>query len=210
MSLTLVIADKNISVWPMRTWFALKQSGVPFREELIRLRRPDTATKLLARSPAGRVPVLIDGDVTIWDSLAICEYAAERFPEHRLWPEDRAARALARSITAEMHTSFHGLRAACSFQITLETKGFIPPPEAVRDLERIENLWADARARFGKGGPFLFGHFTIADAFYAPVVGRILIYKLKVSAEARAYCDMIWSLPAIKEWIAGARAEISE
>lgn len=207
MSLTLLIGDKNISVWPMRAWLALKQAGVPFREELIRLRRPDTAAKLLAASPAGRVPVLIDGEVTVWDSLAICEYVAERFPEHRLWPEDRTARAIARSITAETHSGFQGLRGACSFQITLETNGFIPPPEAVRDLERVESLWADARQRFAKGGDFLFGHFTIADAFYAPVVARILIYKLNVSAATRTYCDMIWALPAVREWVSGAFEE---
>ena len=207
MSLTLIIGDRNISVWPLRAWLALKQGGIPFREELVRMRRPETGAELLKRSPTGRVPVLIDGDVTVWDSLAICEYAADRFREKNLWPEDRAARAMARSITAEMHSGFQNLRNACSFQITLETKGFLPPPEAVRDLNRIESLWREARSKYGAGGPFLFGHFTIADAFYAPVCGRILIYHLNVSPETRAYCDMIWALPAMQEWIAGAREE---
>lgn len=208
MSLSLVIGDRDFSVWPLRVWLALKEAGIPFREEQVMLRRGDAAAQLKAKSPTGRIPVLVDDGITVWDSLAICEYVAERFPEKKLWPADAAARAMARSMCAEMHSGFQALRTACSFQITLETKGFIAPPDALKHLARIESMWREARTLCGQGGPFLFGHFTIADAFFAPVCGRILIYKLPVSRETNAYVDMIWARPAMQEWIAGARREV--
>jgi glutathione S-transferase len=207
MSLTLVIGDKNFSTWSLRPWLVLKQAQIPFREELIRLHRPETKAQVSARSPSGKLPALHDGDLKIWDSLSICEYLAERFPEKRLWPDGVAARALARSITAEMHAGFQNLRSHCSLPAGPQPEAFVSPAEVQQDLTRIEALWSDARARFGKGGRFLFGEFTIADAFYAPVVARVYTFGLKLGAGAREYCDMIWSLPAMQEWIAAARAE---
>jgi glutathione S-transferase len=207
MSLTLVIGNKNFSTWSLRPWLVLKQARIPFREILIRQYQPNTKAQVLAHSPSGKVPVLRDGDLVIWDSLSICEYLAERFPERQLWPKEVAARAIARSITAEMHAGFQNLRTHCSMPAGPEARNFVPPPEVLQDVARLDATWSDARARFGKGGPFLFGEFTIADAFYAPVVARVHAFGLKLGAEARAYCDTIWSLPALQEWVAAAQAE---
>jgi glutathione S-transferase len=207
MPITLVIGAKNFSTWSLRPWLVLKQARIPFREQLIHHTRPESKAQLLALSPSGKVPALHDGDLKVWDSLSICEYLAERFPEKKLWPDGVAARAIARSITAEMHAGFQNLRTHCSLPVASPPKVFAPPAEVQQDLKRIEALWGDARARFGKGGPFLFGEFTIADAFYAPIVARVRIFGLKLGAEAREYCDTIWSLPAMQEWVAAAEAE---
>ena len=208
MSLTLIIGDKNISSWSLRPWLAMKHAGIAFREETVRLHLPQTRERILPHSPSGRVPALQDGDLKIWDSLAICEYLADRFPEKRLWPADVAARAIARCVCAEMHSGFATLRSACAMNITAQISDFKPAPDVVADTARVEAMWADARRRFGKGGPFLFGAFSIADAFYAPVVTRIRTYALKISRDSQAYCDAVWALPAMEEWLAGARAEL--
>jgi glutathione S-transferase len=207
MSLTLVIGNKNFATWSLRPWLVLKQARIPFREELIRHTRPESKAQILAHSPSGKVPALHDGDLKIWDSLSICEYLAERFPEKKLWPNGVAARALARSITAEMHAGFQNLRTHCSLPAGPEARNFVAPPEVEQDVARLDAMWRDARSRFGKGGPFLFGEFTIADAFYAPVVARVRTFGLKLGTEAREYCDVIWSLPAMQEWVAAAQAE---
>jgi glutathione S-transferase len=204
---TLFIANKLYSSWSLRPWLLLKQAGIAFDEVLIPLGQPDTRERILQHSPAGRVPVLRDGDVTVWDSLAIAEYAAERWPEARIWPKDRRARALARSISAEMHSGFQALRSACPMNLGKRFGAKDRGDAVAKDVARIETMWRDARARFGGDGPFLFGAFSAADAMYAPVVTRFDTYSLPVAPDTRAYMDAILSLPAFGEWRAAALQE---
>ena len=206
--LILVIGDKNFSSWSLRPWLLLKEFGIPFREEWIPLRQGDTRSRILSHSPAGWVPVLKDGSLTIWDTLAITLHLVERFPDKAMWPQSAEARALARSITAEMHSGFAALRNVCSMNLMGRMQGFMPVNDVKRDIERIDAMWQDARARFGKGGAFLFGAFSIADAFYAPVCTRLRTYGIKVSKVSQDYCQAIFALPTMQEWEAGARAEV--
>ena len=214
-SLTLVIGSKDFSSWSLRPWLALKQTGQPFAEIVVPLRRPDTRARILEHSPSGKVPLLKHGERTVWDSLAICEYLAELFPEARLWPEDVHARAVARSVSAELHSGFAALRTHMSMDLKTRHPGEGRTPESEADIARIAALWNDARARFGQGGPFLFGQggpflfgrFSIADAMYAPVVTRFDTYGVELDPVARAYCDTVLNMPAMKEWIAAAQAE---
>jgi glutathione S-transferase len=197
---TLVLANKVYSSWSLRPWLLLKQAGIAFDEVVIPLGQPDTSERIRAHSPAGRVPVLIDRELAIWDSLAIMEYAAERWPEIGAWPQAREARALARSISAEMHSGFVPLRSACPMNLG-RRYGSRDRGEAVAgDVARIQEIWRDARARFGAGGPFLFGAFSAADAMYAPVVTRLDTYSIPVDSVCRAYMDAILSLPAFLAW----------
>lgn len=205
----LVIGNKNYSSWSLRPWLALKHVGVPFEEELIPLEHLDTATRIARHSAAGRVPVLVDGALTVWDSLAIAEYLNEKFPEARLWPADPAARAVARSASAEMHSGFSDLRNDLSMRVRSR---FAPRPlrtSVQADVDRIQALWRECRARFGvRGpGPFLFGAFSIADAMYAPVVSRFRTYAVPMDPTCAAYADAVWSLPAMREWVAAAERE---
>ena len=202
--LTLVIGTKRFSSWSLRPWLALKATGIDFREVEIALRQPDTKAAISAYSPSGKVPLLDDDGFKVWDSLAICEYLAERFPAARLWPDDIQARAVARSVAAEMHSGFMALRRDCPMDVLADTPLTAPPDEVKADLARIDTMWADCRARFGGQGPFLFGHFSIADALFAPVISRIRTYHLPVSAVSRTYGDAIMALPAMGEWIAAA------
>jgi glutathione S-transferase len=207
--LTLVMGNKAYSSWSLRPWLALKQAGLAFAETVIPLRQPDTAARIAEYSPTGRVPCLIHGGLTVWDSLAICEYVAELAPEAGLWPADPAARAVARSVSAEMHSGFVSLRTTMPMNLRSDRKGKGMTEATAADIARIEALWADARARFGSpaGGPFLFGAFTIADAMFAPVVTRLETYGAPVSPESRAYMDAVLALPAMRDWIAAAKAE---
>ncbi|MEX2649444.1 MAG: glutathione S-transferase family protein [Alphaproteobacteria bacterium] len=195
---TLVIGTKSWSSWSLRPWLALRQAGIPFDEVVIPLRRPDTATAIARFSPSGKVPVLIEGELRIWDSLAICEYAAELAPA--LWPADAAARAVARSVSAEMHAGFMELRRLMSMDVTAR----LPAPESTptlrSDIARILELWGDCRARFEPSGPFLFGAFSVADAMYAPVVTRFVTYGVKLTQSARAYVEAMTALPAMRDW----------
>lgn len=196
---TLVIANKCYSSWSLRPWLLMKQLGVAFDEILIPLDLPDTKAKVLQHSPAGKVPILIDGDVTVWESLAIMEYVGETFGV-AVWPADRKARAMARSVAAEMHAGFQALRSACPMNLG---RKYAPKDrgEAVsRDVKRFCEIVAQARARFGAGGPFLFGAFSAADAMYAPLATRLDTYSITLDATARAYVDAILSLPAFQEW----------
>src|SRR6185503_9799664 len=170
--LKLVIGNKNYSSWSMRPWLALRANDIPFEEVFIPLYTDDKADKdrILSFSRAGKVPVLIDGDVTVWDSLAIIEYLAERFPEARLWPQDRAARAHARSISAEMHSGFLPLRNECGMNLHRPVRAVTLSAEAEANVARIQDIWTECSKRHGKSGPFLFGAFTAADAMFAPVV----------------------------------------
>lgn len=208
MSLKLVIGNKNYSSWSMRPWVALKASNIAFDEVFIPL-YTDAADKqrILDVTPSGKVPALVDGDITVWDSLAIIEYAAERFPDAKLWPEDRAARAHARSVSAEMHSGFMPLRNECGMNLHRPVKAKALSEEARANIKRIQQIWSDCRARYGEAGPYLFGAFSGADAMYAPVVHRFLTYAIEVTPEARAYMDTMQALPAFRQWTEEGIAE---
>ncbi len=207
MSLTLVIGNKNYSSWSMRPWFAMKGAGIAFSEVVVSLYVPGGREEILKHTPSGKVPCLIDGGVTVWDSLAIIEYLNEKFPEKKLWPQDAAARALARSVSAEMHSSFQGLRSECGMNVRRKPAKRDLSEQAVADIARVQQIWADCRDRYGQAGPFLFGAFTAADAMYAPVVSRFLSYAIDVTPATRAYMDAVTALPAWREWTEGAKAE---
>jgi glutathione S-transferase len=203
--LTLVIGNKNYSSWSLRPWLALRQGGIPFDEVMVDLYAPDARAQLARRSPSGRVPALIDGGLTVWDSIAICEYAAEI--ERALWPQDRAQRAIARAVSAEMHSGFGALRSNMPMDCQARRPGAGRTPETERDIARIVALWEECRARHGADGPFLFGRFCIADAMYAPVVWRFRSYAVALPPVARAYADALEALPAMQDWLAAALAE---
>jgi glutathione S-transferase len=204
--LTLVIGNKNYSSWSMRPWVAAVAFGIPFNEVRVLLDQPDTAANIARYSHAGRVPVLLAGDITVWDSLAICEYLAEQFPDKHLWPQDVAARALARSVTAEMHSGFGGLRNAMSMNIKASAPGRGRTADAQADIGRICEIWEDCLVRFGHH-KFLFGEFSIADAFYAPVVTRFKTYGVALAPALQAYCDRVLAHPAVARWVGEALAE---
>jgi glutathione S-transferase len=203
--LTLVIANRNYSSWSLRPWLALKEAGIPFRESRIPLGTVRTREEISKVSPSGRLPVLLDGNLAIWDSLAICEYLAERQPT--LWPAEPTARATARSISAEMHSGFVALRANMPMNCRTLVPGAGRTPEVDRDIGRILAIWEDCRSRHETSGPFLFGRFSIADAMYAPVVWRFRTYAVELPPVAEAYSDTMQRLPAMQEWLEAARAE---
>jgi glutathione S-transferase len=204
--LILHIGDKNISSWSLRPWLALRATGAPMREVEIQLDRPDTRESILRVSPSGRVPVLHDGDVVVWESLAICEYLAERFPAAGLWPDDAAARATARAVSCEMHSGFAALRGELSMDIRARIER-TPSAAALADIARITSIWRECRRRHGDGGEFLFGRFGIADCMFAPVATRFRTYGVGVDEVSQRWCDAIVSWPAMREWIAAAERE---
>jgi glutathione S-transferase len=203
----LVIGNKNYSSWSLRPWLLMRQAGIEFEEVKVRLFVDSFAAEIAQYSPAGKVPVLIDGDIAVWDTLSIAEYLAERFPEKALWPADRAARAHARSVCAEMHAGFTNLRNQMPMNVTAVLPGCGWNVSVQRDVDRIAQIWTDLRTRHGDAGPFLFGDFTVADAYYAPVVSRFATYGVHLPEAAKAYADFILELPAMQEWIADAREE---
>jgi len=204
--LTLVLGSRHLSSWSLRSWLALKQTGMPFREIVIELDRPGTAAEIRRYSPSGRVPTLLHGDLVIWDTMAIAEYLAETFPAARLWPLKPAARAVARSACAEMHSGWAELRESLPMNL-IATPAHKPlTPTVERQVHRIVELWRDCRSRFGAGGPFLFGPFTLADAFYAPVATRFETYGTPLPEDAAAYVSTLFALPAMREWCVKARA----
>lgn len=205
-SLKLVIGNKNYSSWSMRPWVALKAFGIPFEEVLVALDKPDTTTRIAQYSSAGRVPVLIDGATTVWDSLAICEYLAERFPGKGMWPRDVEARAMARSVCAEMHSGFTGLRSAMWMNIRANFPGKGRTPAAQADIGRICEIWEACLARSGPH-QFLFGEFSIADAFFAPVVMRFRTYHVALAPALQAYAERVIAHPAVAQWMVEALAE---
>ena len=204
--LTLVIGNKNYSSWSMRPWVALTAFGIPFQEVRVLLDMPDTSTRIAEYSGAGRVPVLVAGEMTIWDSLAICEYAAEQFPDQHMWPQDVAARAMARSVCAEMHAGFAGLRSAMSMNIRASLPGRGRSAEALGDIGRVCEIWEECLSRFGHH-QFLFGEFSIADAFFAPVVMRFKTYGVSLAPALQAYCERVEAHPAVARWVREALAE---
>ncbi|MBM7061628.1 glutathione S-transferase family protein [Pseudomonas sp. UL073] len=207
MNLELVIGDKNYSSWSLRGALALELAGVPYRERLVRLNRADTRTRILEYSPSGKVPLLITEEGLIWESLAIGEYLAERFPEAHLWPRGEYARAVARSICAEMHAGFVALRTHLPMDLKRDAALDQVPDEAKIDIQRVCALWAECRSAFGQDGPFLFGHVSLADAFYAPVASRLRSYQIDLPPVAAAYVDTIYQWPPFQRWLQAAREE---
>src|SRR5215472_9982744 len=207
MALVLLIGNKNYSSWSLRPWIAMKAAGIAFEERVISLDAADFKARVHEISATGKVPALADGEIHVWESLAILEYLAEKFPSAGLWPSEPGARAHARSVAAEMHAGFAALRSHLPMNVRRAVKPRAPTPEAANDIRRIEAMWTDCRTRFGSGGPFLFGAFGAADAMYAPVVSRMHTYAITLRAPARAYMEAVMSLPAWAEWRAAAAKE---
>ena len=204
---TLVIGNKNYSSWSLRPWLLLRQFGIAFEEVKLPLDTPEFYARIRDYSPAGRVPVLIDGDVHVWDSLAICDYVNDYFLDGRGWPADRAARGWARAISAEMHSGFAALRT--HMPMNTQRQGSTPAigADTAKDIARVRALWREAREAHAAQGPFLFGAFSIADAMYAPVASRFVSYAVELGAHERAYVDALLALPAMREWLAEAATE---
>jgi glutathione S-transferase len=208
MALKLVIGNKNYSSWSMRPWLAMRANDIGFDEIFIPLYTGAAdKQRLLDITRSGKVPALIDGDVTVWDSLAIIEYVAELFPEKRLWPADKIARAQARSISAEMHSSFLALRSECGMNLHRPIGAVELSQDARADVARIQEIWTDCRERYGKSGPFLFGAFGAADAMFAPVIHRFRTYAVPVTPPVWDYMDTMMALPAFQEWTRAGLAE---
>jgi glutathione S-transferase len=206
-ALKLVIGNKNYSSWSMRPWLALRANAIAFDEVFIPLYTDNKADKdrILGFTLSGKVPALIDGDVTIWDSLAILEYLAEKFPEKKLWPQDSASRAHARSISAEMHSGFAALRNECGMNLHRPVRAIALSDDARANVARVQEIWTECHRRYG--GPFLFGAFGAADAMYAPVVHRFRTYAIEVLPGARQYVKAMTLLPAFQQWTRDALAE---
>jgi glutathione S-transferase len=203
----LYIGNKLYSSWSLRPWMLMTTIGVPFTEEVIPLRHGDTSDRILKHSPSGKVPCLVDGDIKIWESLAICEYLHDKFPDRGVWPKDIKARAHARAVASEMHAGFQALRNACPMNLGKTFKTPAMTADVQANVKRIEALWADARVNFGQGGAFLYGAFCAADAMYAPIVTRLATYQIPVSAETRRYMDTVQAHPAFVAWRDSALAE---
>jgi glutathione S-transferase len=204
--LKIVVGNKKYSSWSLRGWLALELTGAPYEEIVVPLDMDDTAANIRRYSPSGRVPAIIDGSITVWDSLAIGEYLHEKFPQAQLWPQDAAQRAHARSISAEMHSGFASLREECPMKIVEQD----PPRELSAptkgDVERIREIWSECLTK--NGGPFLFGkRICLADVMYAPVVTRFRTYAIPAEGAVKAYLETIWGHPALQKWVATARAE---
>jgi glutathione S-transferase len=208
----LIIGNKNLSSWSLRPWLALKYFGIPFFETHIELRKPDRHLDILQRSPSGKVPALKSGDLLIWDSLAIIEYLADNHPDKQIWPQASDARAIARCVSAEMHSGFYPLRNEYPMYFVESRPSAAPSEKAGADMQRIVDIWRDCLARFGGDGGFLFGGFSAADAMFAPVVSRFVTYAIDLAqfgddGTAAAYRDRMMALPEMQFWAEGARAE---
>lgn len=207
--LHLVIANKAYSSWSMRPWLAMKAMGLAFKETVIGLDQPDTGAKIKQFSPSGKVPVLLHGDNVVWESLAILDYLQDTFYDRHWWPTDPQARAMARSISGEMHSGFRDMRIAMPMNVRKTFPNFVRSAEVDKDIARICDLWRAARTKFSKGGPFLFGAFSNADAMYAPVVTRFKTYGVPLDAVCQGYADAIMAHPAVREWYISAAGEPS-
>jgi glutathione S-transferase len=218
MSYRLVIGNKNTSSWSLRPWLAMRHAGIAFEEVNIRLRQPDTKEQILRHSPSGKVPALVvddpaRGGFVVWDTLAILEYLAETHPEARLWPSQRPARAIARAVSAEMHSGFQQLREHCPMDFVARTPRDQLADAVAADVRRIVAIWQDCRRRFDGGSPYLFGDFTAADAMYAPVASRFRTYVPDLTAygddgTATAYVAALFAHPAMSDWEAAANSEV--
>ncbi|MDJ0737565.1 MAG: glutathione S-transferase family protein [Nostocaceae cyanobacterium] len=204
---TLVIGNKNYSSWSLRTWLVLKYCRIKFTEVRIPLNTETTHQEILQHSPSGKIPVLHHGGITIWESLAICEYLAESLPHKRLLPKEPFARAMSRSICAEIHAGFQNLRQNMPMNCRAELPGKGMTPEVQKDIDRIISIWRDCRENFAGSGDFLFSHFTIADAMFAPIVLRFKTYGVELDAISQAYANAILNLTAMQEWLDAAKLE---
>ena len=203
----LVIANKNYSSWSLRPWMAMTMVGLDFDESMILLDTPVMKKQIAGHSPAGRLPVLHHGKITVWETLAILEYLAETYPEKNFWPKSRAARAMARAVSNEMHAGFSSLRNACPMNLRRAPKA-VRMNEPIRaDVARIEEIWRDCRKTYGKGGKFLFGKFSNADAMFAPVVTRFETYAIPVARDTKAYMDTVMATKAFQAWKSAALKE---
>jgi glutathione S-transferase len=206
---TIYLGNKNYSSWSLRPWLVLKHVGVAFDEVVVPLYEPASRATIMKYSPSGTLPALWHGDLVVWDSLSICEYLSESFPTFELWPREHDARAVARSVCAELHSGFQALRAHLPMNVRSSFPNRGVTPEVQAEINRVMAVWRDCRKRFGEQskGDFLFGRFSIADATYAPVVTRFRTYKIELERDAEIYCETIMALPALQEWIAAARNE---
>ncbi len=205
--LTLVIGNKNYSSWSLRAWYFLERSGLPFKEIRIALNSPGYKERILEHSPTGKVPLLRDGSTIVWDSLAICEYLAEAYPEIAAWPQDRITRARARSASAEMHSGFPALREAMPMNCRARGRK-VPVTDALAgDIARIKQIWTECRTENADAGPWLFGSFSVADAMFAPVVARFITYGVEREGEVAGYVETLWNDPAIERWVEQSQAE---
>jgi glutathione S-transferase len=204
---TLVIGNKNYSSWSLRPYMALAMAGIPFEEKFIRFGEPAFGRAIRRISKAGQVPVLLHNGLTVWDSLAIMEYLAATWPDRNLWPKNKAARAMARSVCAEMHSGYRDLRNACPMNLRRSVKPVPMSEGTLKDVARLEAVWRQCRKAYGKGGPFLFGKFGIADAMFAPVVTRFDTYSIKVNNDTQHYMNAVLATPAFHEWKAAALKE---
>lgn len=207
----LIVGNKNYSSWSLRGWLAAKQSGLVFEEITVPLYTDEweivKTTEGDLQPSSGKVPILWDGEVVVWDSLAILDYLADKVGRDRFWPKDDVARGMARSMVAEMHSSYQALRSECPMNVRRRFDGHEPSEAARRDMVRILGLWAEARSRFGSGGPYLFGSFGAADIFYAPVVSRFISYQVPVPGFAAAYMQAIWEHAWLQEWVSASENE---
>lgn len=205
--IVIYLANKNYSSWSMRPWLALKQTGAAFSEEVVPLDQPTTREEILKRTPSGKLPALQDGGVVVWDSLSIGEYLAERFPDAGLWPAEVAARALARSVSAEMHSGFMGVRLNMPMNMRASKPGKGMAAGVQDDINRISAIWRTCRERHGKGGAFLFGAFSMADCMFAPIVSRFTTYQVQLDEVSEAYRQAVFNHPPFQEWMAAAKNE---
>jgi glutathione S-transferase len=207
----LIIANKTHSSWSLRPWLVLKEFGIPFEEVLIpfgpTMDDPDWKRAVAEYTPARKVPSLVDGAIAVWDSLSIIEYIAEKRPDLPIWPRDPAARALARSICAEMHSGFGALRNACPMNLAWIHPARDRGEAVAADVARITEIWRDARQRFGAGGPFLFGAFSAADAMFAPVTSRFTTYSIALDPVSAAYVEAVQATAGFQAWREAALAE---
>ena len=205
--LELVIANKNYSSWSLRAWLYLKASGVPFKETRVPLYTEEWDSRIGEYSPSGKLPVLVDGGLKVWDSLAIIAHVLESRPGAVGWPRETEARAVARSVSAEMHSGFMALRSAMPMNCRAEIKGFVPPSEAAEDADRVKQIWEECRVRFGADRPWLFGEISVADVMFAPVALRFKTYGVEVSGRARDYYDAVLAMDHVRAWVDAAIAE---
>jgi glutathione S-transferase len=205
--MTFITGNKAYSSWSLRAWLGLRATGAVFEETLVPLYVPGYKTMLLVHSPSGKVPALKHGKQVIWDSLAICEYLAEQFPAAKLWPEDRAARALARSVSAEMHSGFSAIRSAMPFNCRATQRRVESNAALEADIQRVQIIWRACREQHGQEGPWLFGRFTVADCMYVPIALRFATYGARLEDLAQAYVQAALQHPPVQEWIAAAQSE---
>jgi glutathione S-transferase len=196
----LILGTKNWSSWSLRAWLVMRQCDVSFSETVVRLRREEMRSELDDLSPSGLVPLMRHGELTVWDSLSIAEYLAELFPGKGLWPSDGSLRATARSACAEMHSGFIPMRQMMPMDFLATVKGFLPDEDVMKNINRIQSVWKMCRKKYGVGGDFLFGPWSIVDSMYAPVVSRFTTYEIELDSELSDYVAAVWETGDMQAW----------